>query len=195
MEFKFEPRKSTDDIIDEYTPVYIHLECDDYEPDLMVRASATGVHTVLRMIPPKQIKYFFTFGDHHIRIAKNQPMCTNYVDVDEVEIHNDIKINIPQLNFYENHYMVKSLITEEFLDKMAVKPRPEPKHPPVRIRPKTPWDFYKSIFAPYKIDTPELLDECFETDWTNSRIPRLVKGDGEDEIKEFLRERYRNIRE
>jgi len=40
----------------------------------MVRDPISGHHTVLRMIPPKEIKYFFSFGDHHVRIAKDQPI-------------------------------------------------------------------------------------------------------------------------
>lgn len=160
----------------------------------MVRDPETGIYTVLRMVPPREIKYFYTFGDHHIRIAKDQPVKNN-LSTYEVDIHKDIHINIPKMNFIENLNSTKSLITEEFLDKMAVKPRPDPKIPPFRIRPKTPWDFNKSIFAAYKQDTPELLDNCFETDWENSRIPKIVKGDDEEGIKEFLRSQYRSIRE
>lgn len=103
-------------------------------------------------------------------------------------------INIPQLNYVQILHPSKSLITEEFLDKMSVKPRPDPKHPPVRIRPKTPWDFSKSIFAAYKSDTPELLDRCFEADWENSKIPKLVKEE-EDAVKEYMQTIYRKVRE
>ena len=67
----------------------------------------------------------------------------------------------------------KSLITEEFLDKMTVKPRPEPKLPPQRNKPKTPWDVSKSIFAQYRTDTNEIIAECFEIDWNNSKIPKI----------------------
>jgi NLR family CARD domain-containing protein 3 len=194
VKFTFVPRTSTEDIIDEFTPVYIHLDWDDYEPDLMVRDFETGIHSVIRMVPPREIKYFYTFGDHHIRIAKDQPVMNNFSTY-EMDIHNEVNINIPKMNFINNFYSTKSLITEEFLNKMSVKPRPDPKNPPIRVRPKTPWDFNKSIFAAYKQDTPELLDNCFETDWENSRIPKIVKGDGEEEVKEFLRSQYRSIRE
>ena len=194
VEFKFIPRKSTDDIIDEFTPVYIHLEWDDYEPDLLERNAENGVYSVVRMVPPRYIKYFFTFGDHHIRIAKDQLTWNNNMTIADLDIHDDILINIPKLNFIDLPHSSKSLITEEFLNKMAAKPRPDPKHPPVRIRPKTPWDFNKSIFVPYKSDNPELLNQWFEIDWENSKIPKLAK-DEENEIKEYLRTLYRNIRE
>jgi hypothetical protein len=42
-----------------YTPVYIHLECDNYKPDLMERGG-DGVYRLLRMVPPGKIKYYFT---------------------------------------------------------------------------------------------------------------------------------------
>jgi len=40
---------------------------------------------------------------------------------------------------------------------------------------KTPWDFYKSIFKTYKSDTDKLIDECFETDWPNTKIEKIIK--------------------
>ena len=146
------------------------------------------------MVPPKHIKYFFTFGDHHIRIAKDQPICNNNKTVADLDMHDDILINIPKLNYMDLPTTSKSLITEEFLNKMTVKPRPDPKYPPVRIRPKTPWDFNKSIFAPYKSDNSDILNQWFEIDWENSKTSKLVKEE-ESEIKEYLRSIYRNIRE
>ena len=110
------------------------------------------------------------------------------------DLHDDNLINIPKLNYIEVPNPGKSLITEEFLNNMSVKPRPDPKFPNVRIRPKTPWDFYKSIFVVYKSDTSELLGQCFDLDWDNSRIPKLVKEE-ESDIKEYFRSLYRNIRE
>ena len=194
IEFRFIPRKSTDDIIDDFTPIYIHLEWDEYEPDLLIKNTDTGYYYVRRMVPPKLIKYFFTFGDHHIRIAKDQPVWNNHMTIADLDVHDDILISIPKLNYIEVPNPGKSLITEEFLNEMSVKPRPDPKYPPTRIRPKTPWDFNKSIFAAYKSDTPELLDQWFEIDWENSKIPKLVREE-EFEIKEYLRSLYRNLRE
>lgn len=38
----------------------------------MIRDKETDIYTVERMIPPRNIKYFFTLGDYHIRVAKDQ---------------------------------------------------------------------------------------------------------------------------
>ena len=40
---------------------------------------------------------------------------------------------------------------------------------------KTPWDFYKSIFKVYKPDTDKIIDECFEADWPNTKIEKIIK--------------------
>lgn len=150
----------------------------------------------MRMIPPQEIKYFFSFGDHHVRIAKDQPIWLNYMSEANLDIHDNLIVNIPKLNYHESSYLKKSLINEEFLQKMAVKPRPEPKFPIQRIRPKTPWDFNKSIFASYRSDTKDLLNRCFDIDWDNSKIAKILKNDPNlEEIQEFLRTQYREVRE
>lgn len=116
------------------------------------------------------------------------------MSIADLDVHDDILISIPKLNYIEVANSGRSLITEEFLNQMSVKPRPDPKYPPIRIRPKTPWDFNKSIFAAYKSDTSDLLNQWFEIDWENSKIPKVVK-DEEHEIKEYLRSIYRSLRE
>lgn len=37
--------------LDEFTPIYIHISCDEYVPDLMER-NEDGVYRLLRMLPP-----------------------------------------------------------------------------------------------------------------------------------------------
>ena len=48
--------------MDENTIVYIHLSCDSNEPDLMEKDSDTGEFTLLRMVPPGEIRYYFSIG-------------------------------------------------------------------------------------------------------------------------------------
>ena len=50
------------DEMDENTIVYIHLSCDSNEPDLMEKDSDTGEFTLLRMVPPGEIRYYFSIG-------------------------------------------------------------------------------------------------------------------------------------
>jgi hypothetical protein len=40
---------------------------------------------------------------------------------------------------------------------------------------KTPWDYYKSIFKAYKIDNDKTIDECFEIDWPQTKIEKIIK--------------------
>ena len=40
------------DEMDDNTICYIHLSCDNYEPDLMEKDESTGDFTILRMVPP-----------------------------------------------------------------------------------------------------------------------------------------------
>ncbi len=50
--------------------------------------------------------------------------------------------------------------------------------PPKKIV-KLDWCFENSLFKNFKPDTEELLMECFETDWNNSKIKKLIKNEDE----------------
>lgn len=79
---------------------------------------------------------------------------------------------------------------------MEVLPRPTPREPKKRRRARTPWDFKKSVFADYHPDSDDLLEKCFEKDYSYSRISRIVKKpEQEIKIKAYLRENYKFLRE
>jgi hypothetical protein len=50
------------DEIDDNTVCYIHLSCDNNEPDLMEKDESTGGFTLLRMVPPGVVNYYFSIA-------------------------------------------------------------------------------------------------------------------------------------
>ena len=79
---------------------------------------------------------------------------------------------------------------------MQVVPRPPPKFLMSDERPKTPWDFKKSIFKTYIPDNEMNLNDCFENDWNDSKIQKILKNPAElVTAKAYLRQIYKPIRE
>lgn len=84
------------------------------------------------------------------------------------------------------------LITKTFLTNMTCMPRAPPKSLKGREKLKTPWDFNKSVFKDYKADTASKLQECFEFDWSCSKIEKVIKNvDDIPLCKEYLRGIYK----
>lgn len=77
---------------------------------------------------------------------------------------------------------------------MNVKPRPPPYELEGRLRDRTPWNFYHSVFKSYKSDNPKILDDCFENDWVHGKCDKIIKND-QDECKAYLKSIYVHIRE
>ncbi len=50
------------------------------------------------------------------------------------------------------------------------------------------------MFKDYKIDTKELLDECFEFDWASSKLEKIIKNE-EDRLKckQYLKSIYKQM--
>ena len=64
--------------------------------------------------------------------------------------------------------------------------------PPKEKKEKIPWDFWKSVFKDYQIDTDELLKKCFEFDFKCSKIPRLIKDESDlAKTKDLLHSHYK----
>ena len=77
---------------------------------------------------------------------------------------------------------------------MKCIPRPPPVNLKGREKLKTPWDFFRSVFRDYKPDTDSLLNDCFEFDWSCSKITKIIKDEEElKRCKEYLRTHYKHM--
>jgi len=103
-------------------------------------------------------------------------------------------MEVPGTNIYQNVIQSKEVITQYYLEDLTVLPRPPPKKIKGLRREKTPWDFKKSVFKDYIPDNEIMLSRCFEYDWNNSKIPKIVKDEKElEQVKVFLRSVYKNL--
>lgn len=54
-------------------PIYLHLSCDDYKEDLMLPdPEKSGTYSSLRMVPPGDLTFYFSFGSENV-VAEDQP--------------------------------------------------------------------------------------------------------------------------
>lgn len=105
-------------------------------------------------------------------------------------------MNVPQTNILANVIAENTPITQTIVQQMSWYPRPPPKNLAQRARVKTPWSWFKSVFKDYRRDTPQMLDDWFEFDWSMCKLPRIIKSPDELEaIKAFLKQQYKGLRE
>eukprot|EP00347_Sterkiella_histriomuscorum_P017828 403347825 len=175
------------DEMDDFTLMYIHLSCDS-EPDLMEKNSQTGEFSLLRMVPPGQINYYYSIGQPPLVNQAQQTFTKSFI--------NKKKIEVPNTNIVQNVIQTREVITQTYLEDLSVLPRPPPKKINGILRLKTPWDFNKSVFKDYIFDNEMTIARCFEYDWSNSKIPKIVKDESElSQIKAYLKSIYKSIRE
>lgn len=97
-------------------------------------------------------------------------------------------IEVPGTNIVENIIQTREVITSAYLEDMTVIPRPLPKKIKGLHRVKTPWDVKNSVFRDYIPDNELILTKCFEIDWGNSKISKIIKDEREKEqVKNYLR--------
>jgi len=103
-----------------------------------------------------------------------------------------LKLKVPKTNIIENVIQTQNFFTKTYLTNMNCVPRPLPKNLKGKEKLKTPWDFGKSVFKDYKADTVPKLDECFEFDWSCSKIERIIKSEEEAlQVKDYLKSIYK----
>jgi hypothetical protein len=82
------------------------------------------------------------------------------------------------------------------LTNLTCLPRPQAVALAGREALRTPWDFHKSIFKDYRPDTQNLLDECFELDWSHTKCEKMIRGEGESQkVKALMKSVYVHLRE
>ena len=187
VKFEYTPGISSSIPHDPEKPLYLKLSSDDYADDLMLPdPEKSGTYSSLRMVPPGEWTFYFNFEEKKV-VADDLP---NKVS-SQAE-----NMTVPKTNFIENIIQKNTLITKTYLTNMKCIPRPPPKFMLGKERLKTPWDFFKSVFRTYKPDDKKILNNCFEIDWENTKIGKVVKnGDDIVKVKRFLKENYKSFRE
>lgn len=184
VEFIWEPGVSG---LGDRDPIYLHLDIDEWRPDLMVK-DTEGIFRVVRMCPPGAIRYFFTH-DGKVRLAldKLKKKLSTTLNFSFIFYGTEpVPIKVTEVNLLHN--TPTSTLQDH---NQIVIPRPLPKIYVPTLK-KRDWKYENSLFRDYRIDTDELLDKCFEYDWSCTRLPRIVK-DPEDLriVKDLLKAQYK----
>ena len=68
---------------------------------------------------------------------------------------------------------------------------------PPKIILKIPWRYETSLFKDWRKDDTDMLDRCFDFDWKNSFIEKIIAKTNEnvDDFKQFLRAKYKDLKE
>jgi len=139
------------------------------------------------MLPPGKNKFYFTTEEEYIITDDNEIEEWKILIDDKCITVANVTWKIPQ---------TKMLYTKEFISQMKCMPRPPPKALIAKERLKTPWDFFKSVFKDYRPDNQQVLNDCFEYDWSCWKIPKLIKDENElEELKKLIKSHYKAFRE
>ena len=85
---------------------------------------------------------------------------------------------------------------ENFVDSINCVPRPLHKSLGNQNKVRDAWDFSLSVFASYKIDTTKKLNDCFELDWSRTKVNKIVKNEHDLEyLKIYCHSKYSYFRE
>ncbi|CAD8094383.1 unnamed protein product [Paramecium sonneborni] len=174
-------------------PIFIHFDFDDYKPYLMTFLNKEFFF--VKMCPPNtSIKYFFTNPILGIQcIAEDQNVLSLHQALPSIPFlyNNEILVDGNTMT------MINELITnnnqilfDRYVPLIQVKPRETMVlfdfSPYLNIA-STKWSVETSIFRYFPPDTDQLIEECFEFDYQNSKINRLVKETELQDVKEILK--------
>lgn len=169
-------------------PVYLHLSFDDWQPDLMEKQE-DGIYRLVRMCPPVDFKYFYTHNSD-VAVAANYASEPLEAKVTRSFILNGVDTSVIEAEFCHSYSNSKAESLLDINSFILAIPRLRRLFKPPTI--KAAWGIPISLFKDYKFDNDRLFNSCFEYDWENSRIPRLVKDLTElAQVKEFLRKNYK----
>ena len=174
-------------------PIFLHLECDDFRPELMEYHA--GVFRLTRAVPPGTLKFFFSYMTSPMNSKEYKTEILGEPFEIEIEYWQDCLVPIKMLGM---NYINSTVDKHLYYKIETTRPRmPALMYtPPAEDLERIPWSLGISLFKDYRFTDHKLITECFELDWNMSRLPALVKIPLQQaQIKEILLENYENILE
>ena len=170
--------------------IFIHLDCDDYEPDLMVKSH--DFFEIHRVVPPGEITFFF---------SKNlSPMRSKEYEL--LELRDPIEKEIHYSNEYSDSFIIHVINKANVKGKICDYKQPfntsprKPRfiyNPPTALPIRIKWDVSTSLFKDYKLLDNKLAMECFEFDWNCSKLQNWIKVQEQEALKAVISEHYYEI--
>ena len=170
--------------------MFIHLDCDNYEPDLMKFGNST--YEIKRVVPPGEVKFFFTKNNFMLRSKEYN--LFELPKPEEKEIRFSEKVSVNLVLHVINKTSAKGPPCE-YRNPFKTLPR-NPKfnyQPPPDKWERVQWDIGKSLFKDYRMLNQKLAEDCFEFDWAQSKMQNWVKASEQDELKDLLKDHYQEI--
>ena len=154
------------------------------------------------MVPNTRLFFFFTYENQpniskeYFSVQLQQPEFVNF-HIHETQ-HNFM---VKNMNLLEADFRKPNVINQEY--KPVVDSLPRKKREQVKISKlakqatkKPPWSIPISVFKDYKIDTEDMRNRCFETDWANGKYPNFIKNEEDRaKVKEHCRKVYRILKD
>ena len=179
---------------------YVHFSFDNYDPHLMQLNPETGNYEYLAMCPSNApIMYFFTIDRKHKYIRQHGVQQIIPVDKDIQVRFSDVTLRplITRMNYLK---LPQEKSTRMFDSRYQKLFRSVPRVPesyiwePLVEKAKKVWRFEDSIFKDYRRDDEYVLDMCFEEDWSNSKIPKVIPHAEHEDARLILRQYYQQIK-
>lgn len=174
-------------------PVCIHLECDDFQPDLLTKDGE--FFSITRVVPPGKVRFFFSLNLVMIKAKDISVVKVNPPIKKEIEFWNSTKVTVYLNNLNQVETSGKAY---NFKDTFEILPRIPGKifKPEENQLEKIPWKFSTSIFKNYKADDESIHSDCFEFDWNHSKISTIIKKQlDQSQFKACLFQVYPSIKE
>lgn len=167
--------------------IYLHLECDDFLPSLMVKTGNTAMIT--RVIPSNDIRFFYSIDGNSMLSNDYQKIELDTPLVKSIGMFEEeaVTFRLAELNFCEVKGKVFSKKTP-----FNTEPRPAPFEPISNMKFKrVNWSISNSIFKDYGYLNQELASDCFEFDWKESKLNSWVRSIPDKEsLKKLLKSNY-----
>ena len=138
-------------------PVYLHLEFENYQPDLMCSEAGMKANELWRMCPPGKCKFFFTV-EGKARISNKYPTVNEKLRKKiklPDEVYSLVEVDIDQINVLQikpNPNIVKETY-EISIQNCVPRPLSGEFYRAKAKKKRRPWPFPESLFRDYVPDT------------------------------------------
>lgn len=197
VEFKWKPGASGKTDKD---PIHCHLSYETFKGRYLPK---TKDFTLPRMVPPVGFGYIYTLDDKQPTCADNQPSKPFVGTSIRVSVGKYVKKYKPEFTNWMAKSTQQQVLGDDYdpvhrVAELHLAPRtPEVEYvAPENVVIRPDWKYQYSAFRDYRPENQALLDRCFEVDWENTRIPKIVKGlDDQRNIRMLLYAIYKQIKD
>jgi len=178
--------------------ISIHFQFENYQPRFISKINSKNKYSISAIVPNRLFHYFYSI-DSCVMVNPAEAFYDFKLNYQLVTVTYSKKVTVSyelvKMNLHRQNMVFNVFEPQSFKYLFKIQPRTQvPTTSKEILDNQEDWHVSNSMFKVYRLENEEQYRKCLDFDFTQNKVPRMVKNVSElNDLKDLLRTNYKLV--